>query len=123
LQEQLRSLYQAVSYDVNPENADEVLAYDGSIILERTKGEIAARCDKVEANFLAINLANDVATGKKSVEEARQFYAQSMMKMMKQGEMNEYMKEFTFGVLRTNVGDSDEPFGPVGTSGKKPEGQ
>ena len=62
-------LYQAVNYDVDPKNADEVPTYDGSNILERTKGEIAARCDKVEANFLAINLANDVATGKKGIDE------------------------------------------------------
>ena len=39
-------LYQAINFKIDPEKADELLKYDGSIILERTKGEIAARCDK-----------------------------------------------------------------------------
>ena len=33
-----------------------------------------------------------------------------MMKMMKNGETNEYMKGFTFDVPRQNVGDADKPF-------------
>ena len=61
------ALVQAINYKIDPDKADELLAYDGSLILERTKGEIAARCDKEDANFLAINLANDVATGRRSV--------------------------------------------------------
>lgn len=44
-----------------------------------TDGEIAARCDKEEANFLAINLADDVAKGRRTVDDARKFYAESMM--------------------------------------------
>ena len=40
-------------------------AYDGSVILERTKGEMSAWCDLEGANFLAISLANDVASGEK----------------------------------------------------------
>jgi hypothetical protein len=32
---------------------------------------MSARCDKEAANFLAINLANDVATGVKTMEGAR----------------------------------------------------
>jgi len=30
---------------------------------------IAARCDKEEPNFLAINLAHEIITGKRSVDE------------------------------------------------------
>ncbi len=56
--------------------------YDGSVIVERTKGEISTRCDEEEMNLLAINLANDVVTGKRSVEEARAFYAETMMAFM-----------------------------------------
>ena len=39
-------LYQAISYAIDADKADDLLKYDGSLILERTKGEIAARCDK-----------------------------------------------------------------------------
>ena len=98
--------------------ADELLQYDGSIILERTKGEIAARCDKEEANFLAINLADDVANGRRSVDDARKFYAESMMAMMKENKKNEYLQGLKFQVAKADQGDRDKPFGPVATTGR-----
>jgi hypothetical protein len=76
-------LYQSIAYRIDPEDADELIQYDGSVILERTKGEIAARCDKEEANFLAINLAHEIATGKRTVDDARKFYAESIETLMK----------------------------------------
>lgn len=103
-------LYQAIDYRIDPGKADEVLAYDGSVILERTKGEMGARCDKEEPNFLAINLAHDIVTGKRSVEDARKFYAESMMSLMKEGKPNEYHQGFRFTVAKGNTGDPDKPF-------------
>jgi len=70
-------LEQFIDYQAPLEKFDELAQYDGSVIVERTKGEISARCDKEPMNFLAINLANDVATGARTVEEARQFYAET----------------------------------------------
>lgn len=64
-------LQQFIDYKTPVDKFDELATYDGSVIVERTKGEISARCDKEEMNFLALNLANDVATGNKTVEEAR----------------------------------------------------
>ncbi len=114
------ALYQAVNYKIDPDKADELLQYDGSVILERTKGEIAARCDKEDANFLAINLAHDVATGRRSVEDARKFYADSMMAFMKENKKNDYLTGFRFQVAKTDQGDRDKPFGPVGPTGREP---
>jgi hypothetical protein len=86
---------QFINYRVPPEKFDELAKYDGSVIVERTKGEISARCDKEGANFLALNLANDRAGQKerrrgaevlrreKSVDEARKFYAETAQAMMK----------------------------------------
>ncbi len=71
-----------VDYQVPPDTFDKLAQYDGSVIVERTKGEISTRCDEEEMNLLAINLANDVVTGKRSVEEARAFYAETMMAFM-----------------------------------------
>lgn len=104
------ALYQAISYRVDASKADDVLQYDGSIVLERTKGEMGARCDKEEANFLAVNLAHDVATGKRSVEDARRFYAESMMAMMKEGKKNQYLEGFVFKTPSGDQGDRDKPF-------------
>lgn len=104
-------LYQAVNYRIDPDKADELLTYDGSVILERTKGEIAARCDKEEPNFLAINLAHDVATGKRSVEDARKFFTQTMMAFMKEGKKSDYLTGFKFEVAKSGTGDPGKPVG------------
>ncbi len=56
---------QVIDYKV-PSNKFSALAeYDGSVSVHRTDGEISAKCDMEGANFLALNLANDVITGKK----------------------------------------------------------
>jgi hypothetical protein len=109
-------LKQVIAYRVDPDDGDELAEYDGSVILERTKGEIAARCDKEEANFLAINLAHDIATGRRDVDDARRYYAESIMALMK-GKPNDYTKGFRFTVPGGDQGDRDKPFGPVGTTG------
>ena len=114
-------LYQSIRYRVaDADKVSSLFKYDGSVIVERTKGELAARCDKEEANFLALNLANDVATGKRSVDDARRFYNDAIMKMMKEGKPGPYLQGFQFTAAQSSVGDPDKPFGPVGTSGRQP---
>lgn len=63
-------LEQAIDYRVPPDKASELAAFDGSMIVERTKGELSARCEGEEANFLAINLAHQIVTGRMGVEQA-----------------------------------------------------
>ena len=75
-------LEQFVDYQVPPERFDDLAAYDGSVIVERTKGEMSARCDKEGLNFLALNLADQIVTGKMSVEEARKTYGENAMKFL-----------------------------------------
>lgn len=101
-------LEQVIDYDVPVEYFDDLAAYDGSVIVERTKGEISARCDKQGANFLAINLANDIVKGKRSVEEARQFYADTIKSVMN-GEKPEYTTGFVFDVPNEDITNPDEP--------------
>ncbi len=101
-------LEQFVDYQVPPDCFDELAKYDGSVIVERTKGEISARCDKEEMNFLAINLANDIVTGKRSVEEARMFYAETAM-AFKDGQSDPYVEGFVFDVAVSGTADPDEP--------------
>ncbi len=112
------AMHQAVNYNVDPSKADEILQYDGSIILNRTAGMIGAICDKEPANFLAVNLAHEVATGKKSVDEARKQYAMSIETMMKEKKMDKYTSGLTFEPP-AKAGFADAPFGPMGTTGKK----
>jgi hypothetical protein len=64
-----------IDYRVPPEKVSDLVAFDGSVIVERTAGEVSARCHDEQANFLALNLMHDIVTGAKNVEEARSYYA------------------------------------------------
>ncbi len=101
-------LEQFIDYQAPLEMYDELAVYDGSVIVERTKGEISARCDKEEMNFLAINLANDVAIGERTPDEARQFYAETAMAFM-EGTSDPYVEGFVFEVPEGDTADPDEP--------------
>jgi hypothetical protein len=112
-------LEQAIPYNAPVDRFDELATYDGSVIVDRTRGEIAARCDKEGMNFTALNLANDVATGKVEVEEARNQYAQIASQFMK-GQKPEYTQGFRFQVPRDYTGDPDQRFeGQISQAKKK----
>ena len=66
-----------IDYRVPPEKFSELAKYDGSVIVERTKGEVSARCDMEAANFLAINLMHKIVTGELTAEEARNLYTET----------------------------------------------
>lgn len=102
-------LEQAINYQAPVEMYDDLARYDGSVIVERTKGQMSARCDKEGANFLAINLANDVATGKRTVEEARTYYAAAIKRFMSSKQMDPYMQKIQFQVSQQATGDPDRP--------------
>lgn len=70
------SVESVIDYRVPSEKFTELAEFDGSVIAERTAGEVSARCHDEQANFLALNLMHDIVTGAKSVQEARDYYAQ-----------------------------------------------
>jgi hypothetical protein len=100
-------LEQVIDYRVPPDKADDLAKYDGSVIVERTKGELSARCDKEEANFLALNLANDIVMGKKDVDEAREEYAKSVKALMS-GNKVAYVQKLQFSP-QPMAADADKP--------------
>lgn len=67
---------QFIDYQVPTEKFSELAAFDGSVIVERTKGEVSARCDMEAANILALNLMHDIVTGKCDAEKAREIYSE-----------------------------------------------
>ena len=97
---------QVINYKVPPNKFSDLAAYDGSVTVRMTDGELSAKCDKEGANFLAVNLANDVITGKKSVTEARNFYANAIKDFALQNKMSPYMESFQFTVSK---GDTKFP--------------
>lgn len=100
-------MVQTIDYRVPPEKLSALSAYDGSVFVERTVGELSARCDNEEANFLALNLAHDIIIGKRTPEEARKFYTDAIIAKDK-GEKPPYTQALQFEVSKGGTGDRDK---------------
>lgn len=64
-------LEHTIEYNVPQAKVGDLIAFDGSSTINRTVGELSARCDLEGHNVLTLNLDHDIVTGKKSVAEAR----------------------------------------------------
>ena len=84
-----------IDYKVPEEKVSELNVFDGSVVVNRTRGEISARCHDVQANSLALNLAHDVIGGKKTAQEARAYYAHEFLGYRKK-EPTPYMDKLLF---------------------------
>ena len=99
-------LEQHIDYGVPPEKFDDLAQYDGSVLASRTRGELGATCHEEGANLLSVNLAHDVVTDRKTVEEAREAYATIMAKG-KAGGSPDYMEALQFDVPEGSQRDRD----------------
>lgn len=89
------SVEAVLDYHVPTELYGALAEFDGSVMVERTTGEISARCHDEEANNLALNLANDIVTGERSVDDARRYYAKEFLDY-RRGQPTPYMDELRF---------------------------
>lgn len=62
---------------------------------------------KEEANFLAINLAGDVAESRKTVEEARDYYSNAIKRMLA-GKPDPYLMGLKIKTKMAGAGDADQ---------------
>lgn len=98
---------QYIDYKIPPERASEIAAFDGSVLFDRTRGEVAARCDMESMNILSLNLMHEIITNKLAVAEARKKYAEEAAAHM----MNRpapYVEAFQFEVPKGGTADYDE---------------
>jgi hypothetical protein len=98
-------LEQFVDYRVPTDKADDLAAFDGSVMFERTKGELSARCGGEAANFLALNLAKEIVEGTRSVEDARRVYEDEMI-AYKRGEKS---RVYTSGLMFAPMKNAADP--------------
>lgn len=95
-----------IDYRVPPEKFAELAAFDGSVVAERTAGEVSARCHDEQANFLALNLMHDIVTGAKTVEEARSYYAKEFADFRRK-QPTPYMEGLRFTPRGREAADPD----------------
>lgn len=96
-----------IDYSIPVHMADELTRYDGSCLIDRTAGEAGARCDSEAANFITLNFMHEIATGRRSVEDARAAYAEQMSAYML-GRPAPYAERLLFDPPRGGTADKDE---------------
>jgi hypothetical protein len=101
------SVESVIDYRVPPDKFSAVVAFDGSVIAERTAGEVSARCHDEEANLLALNLMHDIVTGAKTVEEARTYYGKEFADYRRK-KPTPYMEKLHFIPDKSGAADADE---------------
>lgn len=89
------SVESVLDYAVPPEKVAMLAQFDGSVVVDRTRGEVSARCHDEQANFLALNLMHDVVSGQRGVDDARAHYAKEFLDH-RRGEPTPYMDGLRF---------------------------
>lgn len=95
-----------INYKVPQDKMDDLGQFDGSVTFDRTQGTLSARCDQEANNLLAINLAHDIVTGKKTVAQARLAFADIVKEKMN-GVTPAYMQRLSF-TPSTGTADPDK---------------
>lgn len=96
-----------IDYRVPPEKIADIAKFDGSVVVERTVGEVSARCHDEEANRLALNLMHDIVTGVRSVKQARDYYAEEFLNF-RRNRPTPYMDKLRFDLPTGETADPDK---------------
>ncbi|MDQ3006571.1 MAG: DUF4142 domain-containing protein [Chloroflexota bacterium] len=88
-------LEHTISYNVPLDKTQDLIEFDGSSTINRTAGELSARCDLEGHNVLTLNLDHDIVMGKKSVQEARKAFGEIVVQDVK-GEHPAYIEALQF---------------------------
>jgi hypothetical protein len=100
-------LTQYVDYPVTASKASELVEFDGSVIVDRTAGQIGARCDHEAYNTLTLNLAVEIMEGRRTVEDARRLYGETANAFVL-GRDAPYAEGLLFQPPAGETGDADE---------------
>jgi hypothetical protein len=84
-----------VSYTVPEGKVADLIKFDHSLVIDVTRGTLASHCDSEAANTLALNLADEIVTGKRSVASAKDFLKSTLMKSMA-GKASPYEEKLMF---------------------------
>jgi hypothetical protein len=90
-------LEQTITFQL-PEDRFAVLdSFTRGMVGDMRRNELSSRSSSEKKNFLAINLAKEVISGDKTLEEARVFYYKQMS-LMEAGKSSRYTEGFLFTV-------------------------
>jgi hypothetical protein len=99
-------LEQTVNYKVPVGKFGELAEYNGAITASKLLGEISARTESEDSNFLTINIANDIVTGERTVQQALAYHAQVIRGKMT-GDRGAYLDKLKFSPPKTSAETAD----------------
>ncbi|MFI5361760.1 MAG: hypothetical protein ACHQ49_07300 [Elusimicrobiota bacterium] len=88
-------LEQSISYNVPADKTADIKSFNSRLKIDAQNGLLSSRSESEGLNFLALNLADEIATNKRNVDEARDFYRRTE-KLSESGKNSAYMSGFLF---------------------------
>ncbi len=104
-------LEHTISYNVPIDKIDDIVLFDASTTINKTQGEMSARCDLEGHNILTHNLAVDIINGTKTVEQARKAFGEAVVADFG-GKHPPYVEKLQFTPPTDNVLFPDKPVIP-----------
>jgi hypothetical protein len=99
---------QVIDLKIPSDKVGAIAQFDGSVVVARTQGEVAAWGPDERANFGLLNLTMDLVTGAKTPDEARRAYADATAQAA-QGQSPTLMEKLQFSPPSGDPGDPDVP--------------
>lgn len=104
-------LEHTVAYNVPTDKVDDLVAFNASMTINKTAGEMSARCDLEGHNILTLNLARDIINGTKTVQQARTDFGKNVVDDF-MGKHPAYVENLQFTPPTSNVMFADQPVIP-----------
>lgn len=101
-------LENTVAYKVPLDKVADLIRFDSALVIDETRGTLASSCDTEGCNYLALNLANDIATGKRDVASAKDFFKNTMTKSLS-GKSSPEMEKLMFPTGSSSSAPSANP--------------
>ena len=93
-------LQQSIGYIVPNDKVADLKKFNKSLEVSPTAGELTFTSDREATNLLALNLADEIVVGKRSVSDARAFFAKTS-RLAASGKSSPYTEAFHFDVDNT----------------------
>jgi hypothetical protein len=90
-------LENVIGYDVPKDKLEALTRFDKRLDVDQASAELSSRAESESMNFLALNLADEIIRGKRTLEEARDFQKQ-IMRLASAGKTSGYLNGFLFDV-------------------------
>lgn len=92
-------LEQVISYQVPAIKVGELASFDSRLEVDPAVGTLTSRAGSESMNFLALNLADDIVKGQRSVTAAKMFYRQAKLLEMT-GKSSPYLDGLIFTIRK-----------------------